>query len=52
MADPLWRDLLKYSNEGKYGEFVQKFAKSLARGTPKRMKIATTVLEDKVRELV
>jgi pyruvate dehydrogenase (quinone) len=29
-----------------------KFAKSLARGTPKRMKIATTILEDKVRELV
>ena len=30
MADPLWRDLLKSSNEGKYGEFVKKFAKSLA----------------------
>ena len=30
MADPLWRDLLKASNEGKYGEFVKKFAKSLA----------------------
>lgn len=30
MADPLWRDLLKYSNEGKYGEFVRRFAKSLA----------------------
>jgi len=30
IADPLWRDLLKYSNEGKYGEFVKKFAKSLA----------------------
>jgi hypothetical protein len=30
MADPLWRDLLKSSNEGKYGEFVRKFAKSLA----------------------
>ena len=30
MADPLWRDLLKYSNEGKYGEFVKGFAKSLA----------------------
>jgi pyruvate dehydrogenase (quinone) len=29
-----------------------KFAKSLARGQPKRMKIATTILEDKVRELV
>ena len=30
MANPLWRDLLKSSNEGKYGEFDQKFAKSLA----------------------
>jgi len=29
-----------------------KFAKALARGEPKRMKIATTILEDKVRELV
>jgi hypothetical protein len=30
LADPLWRDLLKHSNEGKYGEFVRKFARSLA----------------------
>ena len=30
MADPLWRDLVKSSNEGKYAEFVKKFAKSLA----------------------
>ncbi len=29
-ADPLWHDLLRHSNEGKYGEFVGKFAKSLA----------------------
>ena len=29
-ADPLWRDLLKNSNEGKYGEFVSSFARSLA----------------------
>jgi pyruvate dehydrogenase (quinone)/pyruvate oxidase len=29
-----------------------RFAKSMARGTPKRMKIATTILEDKVKELV
>jgi hypothetical protein len=29
-ADPLWRDLLKNSNEGKYAEFVGSFAKSLA----------------------
>ena len=30
MADPLWRDLVKHSNEGKYEAFVQNFAKSLA----------------------
>ena len=30
IADPLWRDLLKSSNEGKYAEFVGKFARSLA----------------------
>src|SRR6185436_1095664 len=30
IADPLWRDLLKCSNEGKYEEFVARFAKSLA----------------------
>jgi hypothetical protein len=30
LADPLWRDLLKHSNGGQYGEFVRKFARSLA----------------------
>jgi hypothetical protein len=30
IADPLWRDLLKSSNEGKYGDFVKGFAKALA----------------------
>ena len=30
IADPLWRELLKNSNEGKYGEFVRKFSTSLA----------------------
>jgi hypothetical protein len=30
IADSLWRDLVKHSNEGKYGEFVEKFARSLA----------------------
>jgi len=30
IADPLWRDLLKYSNEGKYGEFVRKFSRAFA----------------------
>ena len=30
IANPLWRDLVKYSNEGKYGEFVRSFSSSLA----------------------
>jgi len=30
LAEPLWRDLLKSSNEGKYGEFVKKFSRSFA----------------------
>ena len=30
MAGPLWRDLVKYSNEGKYGEFARNFSSSLA----------------------
>jgi hypothetical protein len=30
MADPLWRDLVRNSNEGKYGEFVKNFSSSLA----------------------
>ena len=30
IADPLWRDLVRHSNEGKYGEFVARFARSLA----------------------
>ena len=30
LADPLWRDLLRHSNEGKYGEFVARFARSFA----------------------
>lgn len=31
VANPLWRDLVKYSNEGKYGEFTRNFSISLAR---------------------
>jgi len=31
IADPLWRDLVKHSNEGQYGEFVKNFSNSLAR---------------------
>ena len=30
MAKPLWRDLVKYSNEGKYGDFVKSFSSSFA----------------------
>ena len=30
IADPLWRDLIKNSNEGEYGEFVKNFSSSLA----------------------
>ena len=30
MAKPLWHDLVKYSNEGKYGEFARNFSSSLA----------------------
>jgi hypothetical protein len=30
VADPLWRDLIKSSNEGKYGEFAKNFSSSLA----------------------
>ena len=30
IADLLWRDLIKQSNEGKYGEFVKNFSSSMA----------------------
>jgi hypothetical protein len=30
IAGPLWRGLVTYSNEGKYGEFVKNFSSSLA----------------------
>ena len=30
VANPLWRDLVKNSNDGKYGEFVKNFSNSLA----------------------
>lgn len=30
MADPLWRGLVTYSNEGKYGEFVKNFSTALS----------------------
>ena len=31
IAKPLWLDLVKYSNEGKYGDFAKNFSSSLAR---------------------
>lgn len=31
IANLMWRDLVKYSNEGKYGEFARNFSSSLAR---------------------
>ena len=31
IADPLWTDLIKNSNEGKYGEFVRNFSNDFAR---------------------
>jgi len=31
MANLLWRDLVKASNEGKYGEFAKNFSSSMAR---------------------
>jgi hypothetical protein len=30
IAEPLWRDLIRNSNEGKYGEFAKNFSSSLA----------------------
>ncbi len=30
IADPLWRYLVRHSNDGKYGEFVRNFSNSLA----------------------
>jgi hypothetical protein len=30
IAEPLWRELVKYSNEGKYEEFVKNFSNALA----------------------
>jgi hypothetical protein len=30
IAEPLWRDLVKHSNEGKYGDFVKNFSGSMA----------------------
>lgn len=32
IAHPMWSDLVKYSNEGKYGEFAKNFSRSLMFG--------------------
>ena len=32
IAHPMWDDLIKYSNEGKYGAFIRKFSTSLVLG--------------------
>ncbi len=31
MANPLWRDLVRYSNDGKYAEFVRHFSSDFSR---------------------
>lgn len=32
IANPMWDDLIKYSNEGKYGMFIKRFSRSLLQG--------------------
>jgi hypothetical protein len=32
VAHPMWDDLIKYSNEGKYGLFIKNFSRDLLRG--------------------
>lgn len=32
IAHPLWNDLIKYSNEGKYGMFIKHFSRGLLHG--------------------
>lgn len=32
IAQPMWEDLIKYSNEGKYGLFIRNFSRDLLRG--------------------
>ena len=32
IAQPLWDELIKYSNEGKYGLFIKHFSRDLLRG--------------------
>jgi len=32
IANPMWEDLIKYSNEGEYGKFIRKFSYDLLYG--------------------
>ena len=32
IAQPMWEDLIRYSNEGKYGLFIRNFSRDLLRG--------------------
>ncbi len=32
VANAMWSDLIRYSNEGRYGEFVKDFSSGLSRG--------------------
>jgi hypothetical protein len=32
IANPMWEDLIKYSNEGEYGKFIRKFSYNLLFG--------------------
>lgn len=32
IAHPMWEELIKYSNEGKYGLFIKNFSRDLLRG--------------------
>ena len=32
IAHPMWRDLIKYSNQGQYGKFIRKFSYDLLLG--------------------
>ena len=32
IAHPMWDELIKYSNEGKYGMFIKKFSRGLLQG--------------------
>ena len=32
LAHPMWRDLIKYSNQGQYGKFIRKFSYELLFG--------------------